>query len=488
MAKTIMDLFKERKTEVYSSPGPLGGISGLVLIESRGIINPPRQSALLLASPNAVADLIGSAGGALLGGNANRPSDTIFKNTNFITKPISVVPTVAQLRNAVEPNTTYFVKTEPSPGANIANFIKNAVQSPAAAQTAALQIVNQIGGKNAKQNFLKYVQKIKGIRDGGSNGTHYGTGFSIGGDGKPRTPVIGERRFTQYAPVYEQKPDIAGVPSYVIKGTEERTEKLKYKKDGGSPWDIVNKQILEAASKTTDSEYQRALSKLDDDNAQLGQAYVKFSIYGKPSAKNIILPGTISGISEDFAPEWNSFKYVGSPFNLYRYGGVERTLKFDVKMYYLDQITKESMINNLNRLRQLVFPDEDISVVTYPGDKKPVSQLFFTPNLVYLTLGSLYKDVLGIVDSLSFSIDDNTSWAISNADMFNDTNEQPYPTVINVAIGMKIIEHPAIKDNKFVYGESKEGANQYTNYFTDNSLPADTKKLLKALTTYFAKA
>jgi hypothetical protein len=158
MATTIMELFKTRKSELYTSPGPLGGISGEVLIETRGLINPPRQAALLLASPNAIADLIGSAGGALLGGNANRPSDTIFKNTNFITKPISVVPTVGELRNAVEPNTTYFVKTEPSPGANIANFIKNAVQNPAAAASAGLQIINQIGGKNAKQNFLKYIQ------------------------------------------------------------------------------------------------------------------------------------------------------------------------------------------------------------------------------------------------------------------------------------------------------------------------------------------
>jgi hypothetical protein len=31
---------------------------------------------------------------------------------------------------------------------------------------------------------------------------------------------------------------------------------------------------------------------------------------------------------------------------------------------------------------------------------------------------------------------------------------------------MKIIEHPAIKDNKFVYGDSTEANNQYTNYFT----------------------
>jgi hypothetical protein len=41
---------------------------------------------------------------------------------------------------------------------------------------------------------------------------------------------------------------------------------------------------------------------------------------------------------------------------------------------------------------------------------------------------------------------------------------------------MKIIEHPAIKDNKFVYGESKDDTNQYINYFTNNSTPQPSKQ------------
>jgi hypothetical protein len=462
MAKTIMDLFKEKKKEVYTSPGPLGGISGVVLIESRGIVNPPRQAALLLSSPNAVADLIGSAGGALLGGNANRPSDNIFKDDKWYQKPISVVPTVAQLRNAVEPNQSYFVKTEPSPGANIANFIKNAVKSPAAAQSAGLQLVNQLGGKNAKQNFIKYLNKIKGAEKINSPGMTYGPKYSKGPDGKPRKE---SRTYSKdIRPVYVEDVDDYGEPVWTLKALERNKQYFGF--------DYINKKILGAANKKTDKEYEDELAQIDTDNGNVQATYVKFSIYGKSAAKNIILPGTISGISEDFAPEWNSFKYVGSPFNLYRYGGVERTLKFDLKMYYVDPVTKESMINNLNKLRGLVFPDEDVSVVRYGGPDKAVSQLFFTPNLVYLTINGLYENILGVVDTLGFSIDDNTSWATTTPDYFNGTNEKPYPTVINVSIGMKIIEHPAIKDNKFVYGTSKEGANQYVNYFTDNTLPA----------------
>lgn len=444
MAKTIMDLFKEQKDDIY-------GLSSTVLIESRGIINPPRQAALLLASPNAIADLIGSAGSQLIGGNANRPSDTIFKNNRILSKPISVVPTVSQLRNAIEPNTAYFVKTEPSPGVNIAGFIKNAIQSPAAAQTAALQLVTKLGSKSAVKDIKNYYARLKAAE----KNVNYGPVFTKDANGKLQSTRY---LYSTHVPVYKEETNADGSKEYVRDGLGARGPNFKR-------WDLINNDILKAAATTDTTSYVDSLKKIDTDNTNLQQTFVKFSTYGKTTRENdIILPGTISGLSEDISPEINSFKYVGSPFNLYRYGGVERTLKFDLKLYYLDGTMKTAMVNNLNRLRKLVFPDEDISVVTY-GETPVQSQLFFTPNLVYLTINGLYKNLLGIVDSLSFSIDDNTSWATTTSDLGSVTTPS-HPTVVNVSLGMKIIEHPAIKDNKFVYGESKEDKNEYVNYFT----------------------
>ncbi len=132
---------------------------------------------------------------------------------------------------------------------------------------------------------------------------------------------------------------------------------------------------------------------------------------------------------------------------------------------------------NLNKLRRLVYPDENIGAVTYPGDKS-YSQLYFTPNLVYLTINGLYEHLLGLVDSLSFSIEDNVSWANTTDVVYKslgNTDTKPYPTVINVSVGMKIIEHPSIKSDKgqytYLFDSSTEGkqANRYVNYFTDNT-------------------
>ncbi len=55
---TLKDLFKSKKKELY-------GLSSGAIIESRGLINPPRGAALLTSSPDAIADLIGNQiGGA----------------------------------------------------------------------------------------------------------------------------------------------------------------------------------------------------------------------------------------------------------------------------------------------------------------------------------------------------------------------------------------------------------------------------------------
>jgi len=81
---TISDLFKSQVKEIY-------GKSEKIRIDSRGIINAPRGAALLGSSPDALSSLIGNQLGGALGGSANRPTDTIFKQPKgFFTKPISL--------------------------------------------------------------------------------------------------------------------------------------------------------------------------------------------------------------------------------------------------------------------------------------------------------------------------------------------------------------------------------------------------------------
>ena len=104
---TISDLFKNQKKELY-------GKSDAIRIDTRGLINPPRGAALLLSSPNSLGDLIGNQIAGAVGGSANRPSDTIFRNDSFLAKPISLFKSPQGLRNAIDAGTVYFVKKSPA--------------------------------------------------------------------------------------------------------------------------------------------------------------------------------------------------------------------------------------------------------------------------------------------------------------------------------------------------------------------------------------
>ena len=68
----------------------------------------------------------------------------------------------------------------------------------------------------------------------------------------------------------------------------------------------------------------------------------------------------------------------------------------------------------------------------------------FSPNLINLSIDGLYKDVFGYVESLSFSIDDTTSWSSFNPYMEDGVDNRIYPTVVNVSFGMKIIENHSV--------------------------------------------
>jgi hypothetical protein len=165
------------------------------------------------------------------------------------------------------------------------------------------------------------------------------------------------------------------------------------------------------------------------------QVLVLFKKYGKSTT--IPFEGTVSGLSEDVTPEWTNFRYVGSPFKVNRYQGVERSLKFNLKLYYLTNGQKQNMVKKINYLKSLAFPYDEISEIKYGGEKQ-TSQYAFSPNLVYLSIGDMYKNVFGFIESLSFSIEDNVTWP-SNFD--DPTDTFMYPSVVDVSIGMKIIEN-----------------------------------------------
>lgn len=460
---TILDLFKENKKDIYTP-------NALTLIETRGLVNIPRLKSLALESPTAIGGLVGATVGALIGGGgAGRPSDTIFRNNKLFSKPITLTaPTTALLQDAVKPGTSYFVKTSPSPAVlgNL-NQLKNAVNfKNGGAQSAAISALNKYGSKSG----------VKGFKDRLKNRVpeigQYGPEFGMEKSGKVReSDTKYSTHYKNYNGEIQERQN--SIPATYQSETSYRTQ-----------WDSATNKLVEIYNTIDDRGVvdDKIQKFLDKEQKGINTTYILFKVYGDTDGyRKLLLPSTFSNLSEEFVPSVGSFKYVGSPFSLYRYNGVERVIRFDFKMYYSNATERQSMIHKLNLLREYTFPDRRISTISYAnhGGYSPIT---FNPNILQMTINGLYKDVYCIIESMNFTIEDGVSWAsdsiekLFSVDGAKDDNSAyattPHPTVINVSISLKVIETPEIGKNETRTGKvfsqfEYEESEKYTNYFVE---------------------
>jgi hypothetical protein len=429
---TLKDLFKQKETEVY-------GKTGKIFIESRGLINPPRGAALLASSPNSLADLIGNQIGGAMGGNANRVSDTIFKNNTPFSKPISLFKTQQGLKDAIRPGDVYYVKQSPAPASLFARIQNGGSTVGGALANAAINAVTKGGLKNIKKQLT------------GSPENTYGVKFGHAENGKP---IKQDKKFQKY---------------YKGKDGKLQERDLSFGGNGGY-WDD-GQFVINRLEKIKDDELIKA-----EKNGHIVVTFGKIIDDNGNTDFNVPFIGAVSGISEDVTPEWTPFKYIGSPFKVNRYQGVERSIKFTLKLYYTDSLEKNAVIKKINYLKSLAFPDSNIKTIDFATTS---SQYAIAPNIIKFGMGSLYKNIPTILESLSFSIEENTVWPKMGYKKFdsdiedkndfekdNDSENFMYPSVINVSIGLKVIESHKIETsgNTKVYKYNFDGLNDKDKY------------------------
>ena len=406
---------------------------------------------------------------AAMGGTANRPSDTIFENPdakgaiNTLGLRQEKFQNHSDLINSVEAGKSYWVSRAPAEVPWYAGALKGTPNDMKDKAIGLLmsQAKKEIG-KMIDKGITKLSKKksalkpIKSKKDTAPNPTappfeYYVPGYFTDANGKSND-LVKNKNFTDFVREDGKLSLREGKENIIYTGISKELNKAGamaasgQKGDRASQFDLINQDILNTLSYENETKLKSEL--LDNIEGTDGQQTV---LIIKPYGKNhsIVFPGAITGISEDLTPEWSDFKYLGSPFKSYKYNGVERSLKFELKMYYTTSAEKIIMIQKLNELKSLVFPYDEITTMTYQTEDKNNkaynhSQLAYSGNFIELTLGGLYKNMFGFVDSLSTSIEDNVVWA-SNS---QDKNDKPYPSVVNVAFSMKIIESPKIEDGK----------------------------------------
>ena len=203
------------------------------------------------------------------------------------------------------------------------------------------------------------------------------------------------------------------------------------------------------------------ISKLDTD-------FIPLVFYSPVRKYNVQFRATISGLSETFAPSWDSQKMIGNPFNFYTYSGVERSVTFNFKVYSLNADEHAIAWEKIQFLTSLVYPQSYDANTSY-----------ITPPIIYFTLGSMYQKRASFIESLSYTVDDNTPWEIGvdpselnynpNLQRNEDVNQNGLkgssnvkmedlrlPRMIEVSLTLKFIESRFITNDYRYYDTSAQ--------------------------------
>ena len=153
--------------------------------------------------------------------------------------------------------------------------------------------------------------------------------------------------------------------------------------------------------------------------------------------------GTVNGITDTFSPSWDSFKYNGRADQAYKYSTFERSLSFNLQVYATSRIEMVPIWQKLARLSTLTMPQYSTS-----------AQGGYQGMLIEFRIGDLYRGELAFIESLSYTMSDETPWEISMLGSNEPIGELPMG--VDVSIGLKILgkQEPRYGQRK-VYGNNE---------------------------------
>lgn len=164
-------------------------------------------------------------------------------------------------------------------------------------------------------------------------------------------------------------------------------------------------------------------TKLGDQKLQDDLVPFYFKIYNADannSSTFIQFRALLNGISDDFAPEWRSTRFMGRGENFYTYDGFERTFTFSFDVYAQSRPELLRIYQKLNYLASAMAP-------SYSGAG------FMRGTFMELTIGDYIVNTPGILEGIKFDIDDNSPWETGRDQTGQDLQQgNKLPHIINV--------------------------------------------------------
>ena len=143
---------------------------------------------------------------------------------------------------------------------------------------------------------------------------------------------------------------------------------------------------------------------------------------------------TITGLSDSFSPNWNEISILGYPQGASMYSAFSRSVSFSFIVAALSRSEMIPMWRKLNYLATYTMPD-------YKDGGSSSSTVRGTASGPFMrfTLGDLYRNAPGFIESLSYTIPDDTTWDIADDRTSYFKTPKQLPTVVEVSITYRIV-------------------------------------------------
>jgi len=181
--------------------------------------------------------------------------------------------------------------------------------------------------------------------------------------------------------------------------------------------------------------------------------FIAFYFAGPKHVKNypsgdgvMIFRANIVGFNDSFTPQWNAIDIMGRADKSYLYTGFERSISFTFTVAATSRDEMKPIWRKLNYLASYTMPDYKEGRMVGP--------------YMRLTIGNLFQNTPGFLESLSITIPDEATWELgpySNEDMYQ------LPMMVEVSVGFKVIGDWRPRKLDRVYSLSKLGQENNAN-------------------------
>jgi len=177
----------------------------------------------------------------------------------------------------------------------------------------------------------------------------------------------------------------------------------------------------------------------------------------------MIFRALLTNFTDNVDAKWTDINYVGrgNPFHIYN--GFSRKIQIGFKVAALSAEEMQPMYSKLNYLMSNLMPD-------YTDSSGNPSILMKGP-LVRMTVGNYLDSQLGKLDSISYTVQNESPWEIALDEPEGGTKQLILPHIIEVSLGFTPIGAETRQRNKI------EAKSSTTSYLAQNNTGADFKTI-----------